>query len=294
MVGIDWIVNYRRYLKRRNYSSHTVKMYLHAIRGFVLWLDVAVEEASYGNVLRYIDHLLDRGLKATAINFHVVGIRQFYDYLGREEGVELTNPVKGGCRLRVPKPLPRALRDEQVSKFLAEVKKRRDRAMFMLMLRCGLRVEEVAKLTLGALDLARGSILVQHGKGGKGRVVYISRDAFDALAQYLKARGSSRVKEIFLVEKGPCNGQPISVRGIQKRMEYYARKAGLRASCHQLRLTMATQLLNADAEIVTIQDLLGHSRISTTQRYCRVSNLKVQRDYFKAMDLLMERTAPDR
>jgi site-specific recombinase XerD len=77
-------------------------------------------------------------------------------------------------------------------------------------------------------------------------------------------------------------------------MEYYARKARLRASCHQLRHTMATQLLNADAEIVTIQDLLGHSRISTTQRYCRVSNLKVQRDYFKAMDLLMERTAPDR
>ena len=149
-------------------------------------------------------------------------------------------------------------------------------------------MEEVARLTLGALDLRRGSILVQQGKGGKGRVVYISRDAFDALAQYLKARGRSRLKQIFLVEKGLCRGQPISVRGIQKRMEYYARKAGLSACCHQLRHTMATQLLNADAEIVTIQDLLGHSRLSTTQRYCRVSNVKVQRDYFKAMDLLTE------
>jgi site-specific recombinase XerD len=280
-------------LKRRNYSVHTVKTYLHAIRGFVLWLDVPVEEAGYGDVLRYIDHLLDRGLKATAINLHLSGMRQFYDYLGREEGVEVTNPVKQRCGLRVAKPLPRALRDEQVEKFLAAVKKRRDRAMFMLMLRCGLRVEEVAKLTLGALDLRRGSIVVQQGKGGKGRVVYISRDAFDALAQYLKGRGPSKVKQIFLVEKGPCTGQAISVRGIQKRMQYYARKAGLAASCHHLRHTMATQLLNADAEIVTIQDLLGHSRLSTTQRYCRVSNKKVQRDYFKAMDRLMETVAPD-
>jgi len=74
-------------------------------------------------------------------------------------------------------------------------------------------------------------------------------------------------------------------------MEYYAKKTGLKVSCHHLRHTMATQLLNADAELVTIQDLLGHGWITTTQRYCRVSNLKVQRDYYKAMEVVMQRTA---
>ena len=159
----------------------------------------------------------------------------------------------------------------------------------MIMLRCGLRVEEVSNLTLAAVDLARRQLFVYHGKGAKDRIVYISTDAYHAIARYLKVRPSSRAKKLFLVEKGSHKGSPISVRGIQKRMEHYARKAGLKICCHQLRHTMATQLLNADADLVTIQDLLGHSRIKTTERYCKVSNVKVQRDYYKAMELVMQR-----
>ena len=97
---------------------------------------------------------------------------------------------------------------------------------------------------------------------------------------------------MFLVQKGSLRGKPISVRGIQKRIEYYAKKTQIQVSCHQLRHTMATQLLNADADLVTIQDLLGHSKITTTQRYCRVSNLKVQRDYYKAINVVLQRTLP--
>lgn len=74
-------------------------------------------------------------------------------------------------------------------------------------------------------------------------------------------------------------------------MEMYARQAKLKVSCHHLRHTMATQLLNADADLSTIQDLLGHSHVKTTQRYCRVSNLKVQRDYFKAMEVILQQSA---
>jgi site-specific recombinase XerD len=161
--------------------------------------------------------------------------------------------------------------------------------MFMLMLRCGLRVEEVARMSLQAVDLPRSQLFVYQGKGNKGRVVYLSPDAQRVLIDYLKSRACSRAKSLFLVDKGRCKGTPISVRGIQKRMEHYARLSGLRVCCHQLRHTMATQLLNADAALVTIQDLLGHARIRTTQRYCRVSNLKVQRDYQQAIGKVIQR-----
>jgi site-specific recombinase XerD len=267
-----------------------VKNYLNTLKHFAVWLDVPVEEVTSKKVLAYIDLLLDKNLKPKTINCHLDSIRGFYEYLRSEEDLIIPNPVKTGYALKLSKPLPKHLRDEQISTLLGVITKARDRAMFMLMLRCGLRVEEVANLSLGAMDLKRRRIYVLNGKGAKDRVVYVSNDAYDALVQYLRVRPRSRAKRVFLVEKGTYRGKPISVRGIQKRMEYYAKKAGLKVSCHHLRHTMATQMLNADADLVTIQDILGHSRIKTTQRYSKVSNLKVQRDYFKAMEVVMQRT----
>jgi site-specific recombinase XerD len=160
--------------------------------------------------------------------------------------------------------------------------------MFMVMLRCGLRVEEVAQLTVDAVEYGRRRVFVSNGKGGKDRVVYMSEDARSALLAYLGKR-SSKGKGLFLVQKGPMKGKPISVRGIQKRIEYYARKSGLSVSCHRLRHTMATQLLNADADLATIQDLLGHGQITTTQRYCRVAASRSTRLH-KAMKVVLQRT----
>ena len=147
-------------------------------------------------------------------------------------------------------------------------------------------------LTVDATDSRSRQLYVFRGKGNKGRVVYLSEDAQAVLDQYMLKRRWSKQKKVFLVQKGPLTGMPISVRGIQKRIEYYARKSEIEASCHHLRHTMATQLLNADAGLTTIQDLLGHSRITTTQCYCRVSNLKVQRDYYKAINVVLQRTLP--
>lgn len=285
------IINYRRYLKRRNYSRHTIKYYLNILKQFVIWLDVPLQQADDDKIDAYIDHLHQKRLQPASINCYLAIIRAFYGYLRYEEKVRVPNPIKSKCRLRVPRPLPRSLREDQVEKLFSAVTSKRDRAMFKLMLRCGLRVEEVANLTLAAIDLKQRKIMVLNGKGNKDRVVYISDDAHDALLAYLKIRSHYRVKRVFLVEKGNYKGKPISVRGIQKRMEYYAKKTGITVCCHRLRHTMATQLLNAEAEVETIQDLLGHNWITTTQRYCKVSNLKVQKDYFKAMAVVLQRSS---
>lgn len=263
---------------------------MNSLKHFVLWLDLSVEQVTNRNILSYIDHLLDKRLAPKTINCHLDSIRGFYDYLRYEEEISIVNPVKKGYALRLSRPLPKHLRDEEVVLLLAAIHSRRDQAIFRLMLRCGLRVEEVANISLAAIDVKRRRIFVENGKGAKDRVVYISDDALEALGAYFRVRPLSRAKKVFLVEKGPCRGKPISVRGIQKRMEYYAKKTGLKVSCHHLRHTMATQLLNAEADLVTIQDLLGHTRIKTTQRYCKVCNLKVQRDYFKAIETVMRRT----
>jgi len=282
------LIRYRRALKRKNYSNHTVKSYLNILDQFIRWLTGPLSEVTRKEIGAYVDHLLRKRRTPKTITCHLQTIRLFFDYLINEEGRSILNPVTR-ISLRLPKPLPRHLKDEQVTKLFTVMTDLRDRAMFMLMLRCGLRVQEVAELTVDALDYGRRQIFVFHGKGAKDRVVYMSEDARSALLAYLEKR-ASKARALFLVQKGPMKGNPLSVRGIQKRIEYYARKSVLNVSCHRLRHTMATQLLNADADLVTIQDLLGHSQVTTTQRYCRVANLKVQRDYYKAMKVVLQRT----
>jgi site-specific recombinase XerD len=289
MAITETIIHYRRFLKRRNYSLHTIRNYMYTLRQFILWVNVPIERVTHKTMLTYIDHLIGKRLSPKTINCHLDSIRGFYNFLIHEEQVDIVHPIKRGYTLRLSHPLPRYLRDEQIARLFHVITRCRDKAMFMLMLRCGLRVEEVANLSLAALDLKRMQVFVYEGKGRKDRLVYLSGDALQSLVDYLRVRPPSRIRKVFLVEKGTCKGAAISVRGIQKRMEYYAKKSGLRASCHQLRHTMATQLLNADADLVTIQDLLGHARIKTTERYCKVSNRKVQRDYHRAITEVMRR-----
>ena len=287
----DSIIRYRRFLKRRNVSPNTVKNYLNGLKLFAIWLDVPIEETTYRKIMSYMDYLLGKQLNPKTVNCYLNSVCQFYHYLSEEEEVPIVNPVKKPNIMKLPRGLPKHLKEEQIEILFKNLKGARDRAMFMIMLRCGLRVEEIAHLSLGNIDLKRRILFIQDGKGAKDRVVYISNDALHVLLDYLRVRPTNKVKKVFLVEKGPLIGQPISIRGIQKRMEYYANKTNLRISCHHLRHTMATQMLNADTDLSTIQDLLGHNSIRTTQRYCRISNPKVRRDYFKATEVIMQRTA---
>ena len=110
--------------------------------------------------------------------------------------------LRHGNRLRLPRPLPKHLRDEQITALFKEINNTRDRAMFMLMLRCGLRVQEVAQVTVDAIEYRSRQLCVFNGKGSKDRIVYLSEDAQSALEAYMKKRRWSKDKRVFLVQKG--------------------------------------------------------------------------------------------
>jgi len=226
----DPIGRYRRFLKRRNCSAHTLKNYINILGHFSAWLQIPIEQATSRETDAYMDYLLRRRKKPKTINCHFGCIHAFYEYLIEDEGMPLINPLKKKYRLRLSRPLPKHLRDEQVTTLFNEISDTRDRAMFMLMLRCGLRVEEVARLTVDAIEYRSRQLYVFNGKGSKDRVVYLSDDALHALEAYMQKRRWFKDKRVFLVRKGPLRGKPISVRGIQKRIEYYAQKAGIEVS----------------------------------------------------------------
>ena len=285
----DAIIDYRRFLKRKNYSAHTVKNTINRLKHFVVWLPVPLEQTGYEQVKRYIEMLMNKRHSPVTINCHLASIRGFFDYLYDEGQLRIVNPVKKGCGVRVSRSAAAVSARRAVGQTVCGHPTRSGP--------CDVHADAALRAAgrgsgpadHRCVDLAPPSIRVESGKGSKDRIVYISNDAQEALSRYLRIRSAVRSRSVFVVEKGPCRGKPLSVRGIQKRMEYYARKAKLPASCHQLRHTMATQMLNADAPLVSIQDLLGHNWIMTTQRYCKVSNVKVQRDYHQAMERIVSR-----
>ena len=289
MDPTEIIIRYRRFMRRVNYSETTVRNYVFNIKSLFKWLVVPIDKVTSNVIFEYIGFLHNRRLRPKTINSYLNGIRRFYDYLKFEERINIVNPVKHDHQQILPKPLPRFLKEQEIKTLFSHITNKRDIAMFMLMLRCGLRVGEVANLTFQVIDFERKSIIVLNGKFRRDRIVYMSDDTIDALHTYIKIRPSSRTRNVFLVQSGFYRGKSISIRGIEKRIERYAKETGLLISCHRLRHTMATQLLNADAMLTTVQELMGHGCILSTQRYAKVSSTKVRRDYFKAMEFIMAR-----
>jgi len=275
------IERFRAYLKRRNYAAHTIDSYTLDLQLCFAAKEGPPATVTHLDVEQFVAQQHEHGLRPTTLNRRLYALKHFFDFLLEQQQV-FGNPIKPSYFARVGRPLPRALSSEQVHALWVQITHPMDQALFRVMLRCGLRVSEVVKLKLTHMDWDQGALLIEQGKGQKDRRVFLSADAATSLKACLTERPRGVPDDaVFWNRKRPQ--VPLSVKAIQKKIERYARAAGLHATCHQLRHTFASNLLEHGAEIVAIKELLGHASVRSSERYARVSNQKVKQEYLRTM-----------
>lgn len=225
-----------------------------------------------------------QGLSAKSIGLRLVALRQFLDFLLRN-GAITVNPAVGIKAPKVGKHLPKNIDAEQVGVLLnIEANtplEKRDLAMMELMYSSGLRLSELQGLDLGDLDLAQGEARLL-GKGNKERVVPIGRKATEALQHWLSVRSELLPQDsaVFLNQRG----KRLSHRSIQLIMQKWGQKQGLESHVHphKLRHSFATHLLESSQDLRAVQELLGHSNLSTTQIYTHLDFQHLAKIYDEA------------
>jgi len=286
----------------KNASPHTCRCYRKDLEGFEDFLkssgmylnsagDVQIEKVDRMAIRKYMS-FLHRKNKKSSIARKISTLRSFFKYLIREQVIP-SNPAKSVSSPKVEKTLPTTLTVDEAFRLMesprsipeksSEMSKQngvRDRAILELLYSSGLRVSELVGLNLNQLDSDLGIVRVM-GKGRKERIVPVGVKAIDALKAYLEGRGG-------LTGDGPIfinhTGGRLTARTVGRLIKKYARHSGIfrKVSPHSLRHTFATHLLDAGADIREIQEMLGHSSLSTTQRYTHVSMGKLMEVYDKA------------
>ena len=277
------------YLHTRNYSPHTIENYGRDLRLFFAPLQKALRAVSWRDIEHFMQRQHQAQLAATTINRRLHALKHFFDYLVMERQTLVTNPVKPSHLLRQGRPLPKKLSQDQVRLLFTQITNPLDHALYLLILRCGLRVSEVARLRRSDLDWEQQSLRIDQGKGRKDRVVYVSADALAALRTCLAVRPAAVPGEVlFWNQKRPHRA--LSSKGMQKKMERYAKAAGIKASCHSLRHTFASNLLEEGAEVISIKELLGHASMESSERYAKLSNQRVKQIYQQTIRKVIAKT----
>jgi len=284
------IERFERFLKRRYSDRSTPKHYMSDVRLFARHVDKAAIEVSVHDIDSYVDQQVAEGKSPATINRRLASLHTFFEFLASEEPDQRwSNPVLWN-RHKVQKEelLPRDLADAAVERLFAVIQDERDRAMFGLMISAGLRVKEVADLHLDNLEapatpdqMARLRVM---GKRRKERIVWLTPPVYATLQAWLAQRPDSSSEQLFLNQ----HARPITVSGIQYRFKQYCEQAQVKASCHQLRHTLARRLAEQDMPVEILAKLLGHKHTQTTQIYIAGANLDVREHYAQAMAKLEE------
>lgn len=287
----------------RGFSGHTLGAYMSDLRLFASFLWPGVSGGAYGwervgegDARRYVAELGKRGFKAVTLRRKLSSLRAFYRFLKSEQVVR-ENPFALLKGPRKAKTLPKVLSAQDVARFLerpliklskgrlSEYEALRDSAIFEFLYSTGCRISEAVAIRWRDVDFARGTLIVT-GKGAKDRLVIIGREALGALERLrdcVAVKFPDAAQEDACVFLSPRKGA-LSARFVERRMKIYLEEAGLPTdlSPHKLRHSFATHLLDAGADLRSVQEMLGHASLSTTQIYTHVSVERLKDEHAKA------------
>lgn len=268
-------------------SENTVISYSQDLKKFLAFLKqkkINYLKTEEKDIIKFIHTQSRSGLSSRSIARIISSIRAFYRFLVLDKAVK-KSPVENISSPKMWLSLPKVLKISEVDKLLNQpdekkVHEIRDKSMMELLYATGLRVSELIKLNMDAPNLEDG-FLICKGKGDKERIVPMGSSAVLALKKYLNVSRPKLLKResdfLFLSQQG----KPFTRQGFWKRLKGYAQRAGLEAkvSPHTLRHSFATHLLEKGADLRSVQSMLGHSQITTTQIYTHVSRKRLREVY---------------
>src|SRR3989304_2447671 len=292
-ISIPMLEEFIRHISlERNLSSHTIRNYFSDLSQFYEYLTgVFKKDTLLIEDLRNIDHVIlrafltnlyEKGLSKSSVARKISTIRTFFNYMCRE-GNLVNNPGKMVSTPKRGKTLPKFLSVDEADRLLGtpvgeDRLSIRDRAILETFYSAGLRIGEIVAINIEDLNLSEGLIKVQ-GKGRKERIVPVGEKAVDAIKKYLATSQLTNTLPLFLNKYG----KRITTRSVHRIVAKYKKLSGLwDITPHSLRHSFATHLLEGGADLRSVQEMLGHASLSTTQRYTHVSMDKLMEVYDKA------------
>jgi len=279
-----YIDRFLRYLEiEKNSSKHTLLNYRLDLEAFGSFLgDVGIEKTDYLLLRKYMAGLKEKNMRQKTVSRKISCLRSFFRFLCRE-GYLKSNPVLTLMSPKREKRLPIFLTEDEMTQLIEAPRQDnelglRDRAIFETLYSTGMRVSELVGLSIADVDFISGVLKVM-GKGKKERLLPIGDKAIDAIRKYLDKR-SKQADALFLNK----NHKRITDRGIRNILSRYIKSLSMKKgiSPHKIRHSFATHLLNRGADLRSVQELLGHANISTTQIYTHLTTERLKNVYDKA------------
>lgn len=286
---IDAFISYLHNVKKT--SNNTELSYKRDLKKFIVFLEgegiKSLKEVTEDDLKKYMDYMVTEDFKPATISRNVASIKALFHYLAYEKMVD--RDISGVLKSpKIEKKAPEIMTMNEVNTLLEQPsgntpKEIRDKAMLELLYATGIRVSELITLKTEDLDLKMNYIICNHGS--KERVIPFGLKARNALINYLDNSREAFVmnndsEELFV----NCSGVPMSRQGFWKLIKYYSRKAGITADItpHTLRHSFAAHLVENGADLKSVQEMLGHSDISTTQIYANINRNHLREVYQKA------------